>query len=147
HFGMIPRFLDRFEFDFFLVAMPYSLMDQEALKEELPLCERKGVSVVIGAPFASGILATGATAGARYGYQPPDADVTAKVQAIRAVCARHGVPLGAAALQFPFGHPSVRMLIPGPTSPAQVRSNLAWMRMPIPADLWAELKSEELLAA
>src|SRR5690606_28706867 len=58
HVGMIPRFLDRFEVDFFLVAMPYSLMDQEALREELPLCDQQGVSVVIGAPFASGILAT-----------------------------------------------------------------------------------------
>ena len=145
HVGMIPRFLDRFEVDFFLVAMPYSLMDQEALREELPLCDQQGVSVVIGAPFASGILATGAIAGARYGYQPPDVDVTAKVQAIRAVCERHGVPLGAAALQFPFGHPSVRMVIPGPNSPAQVRANLAWLRTPIPVDLWAELKSGGLL--
>ena len=147
HVGMIPRFLARFQVDFFLVAMPYSLVDQQALDEELPLCEEKGVSVVIGAPFASGILATGATAGARYGYQAPDDAITAKVQAIRAVCNRHAVPLGAAALQFPFGHPSVRMVIPGPNSPAQVRSNLAWMRAPIPADLWAELKQEGLLRA
>src|SRR5690606_2248800 len=101
HLGMIPRFLERFDVDFFLVAMPYSLMDQQALDEELPLCEQRGASVVIGAPFASGILATGATAAARYGSQPPEQSVADKVQAIRAVCERHGVPLGAAALQFP----------------------------------------------
>jgi D-threo-aldose 1-dehydrogenase len=147
HAGMIPRFLERFAVDFFLLAMPYSLMEQEALDDELPQCTQQGVSVVIGAPFASGILATGPTAGARYGYQPPDPAVTAKVEAIRQVCERHGVPLGAAALQFPLGHPAVRMVIPGPNSPAQVRSNLKWMRTAIPADLWAELKQERLLRA
>ncbi len=156
HVGMIPRFLARFEVDFFLVAMPYSLVDQDALDEELPLCEEKGASVVIGAPFASGILAAGmgganrapaAAPPARYGYQPPDERVTTKVRAIRDICERHQVPLGAAALQFPFGHPSVRMVIPGPNSAGQVRSNLAWMRTPIPADLWAELKQAGLLRA
>ena len=144
HVGMIPRFLARFEVDFFLVAMPYSLVDQDALDEELPLCQEKGVSVVIGAPFASGILASPS---ARYGYQPPDERVINRVAAIRAICERHQVPLGAAALQFPFGHPSVKMVIPGPNSAEQVRSNLAWMRTPIPADLWAELKQARLLRA
>ena len=151
HVGMIPRFLARFEIDFFLVAMPYSLVDQDALDEELPLCEEKGVSVVIGAPFASGILAAGMDGAkgpvpsARYGYQPADERISAKVRAIREVCDRHRVPLGAAALQFPFGHPSVRMVIPGPNSAEQVRSNLAWMRARIPGDLWAELKQAGLL--
>lgn len=147
HIGMIPRFLDHFDVDFFLLAMPYSLMDQDALDEDLPRCAQKNVSVVIGAPFASGILATGATPGARYGYQPPDERATRKVQAIRQVCERHQVPLGAAALQFPLGHPAVRSVIPGPSSPEQVRSNLKWMRTPIPAELWAELKREGLLRA
>ena len=144
HVGMIPRFLARFEVDFFLVAMPYSLVDQDALDEELPLCEQKGVSVVIGAPFASGILAS---ASARYGYQPADESVAGKVRAIREICERHQVPLGAAALQFPFGHPSVTMVIPGPNSAEQVRTNLAWMRTRIPGDLWAELKQARLLRA
>ena len=144
HVGMIPRFLARFDVDFFLMAMPYSLVDQEALDEELPLCEQKDVSVVIGAPFASGILALPS---ARYGYQPPDERVINKVGAIRAICERHQVPLGAAALQFLFGHPSVRMVIPGPNSAEQVRSNLAWMRARIPNDLWAELKQARLLRA
>ena len=144
HVGMIPRFLSRFEIDFFLVAMPYSLMDQEALDQELPLCAEKGVSVVIGAPFASGILAA---PGSRYGYQPPDERVLARVRAIRDVCEHHRVPLGAAALQFPFGHPSVKMVIPGPNAAEQVRSNLSWMRTRIPADVWAELKQAGLLRA
>ena len=147
HLGMIPRFLSRFPVDFFLLAMPYSLMDQGALDEELPLCAERDVSVVIGAPFASGILATGPTPSARYGYQPPDEQVLRKVGAIKEICERHHVPLGAVALQFPLGHPSVRMVIPGPNSPAQVRSNLKWMRMRIPGDLWAELKHERLLRA
>src|SRR5436190_3774979 len=145
--GMIPRFLDRFPLDFFLVAMPYTLLSQDALDEELPLCAERGAGVVIGAPFASGILAAGPDAGARatYAYRPAEAPVVEKTRRIAAVCRRHGVPLGAAALQFPLGHPAVAAVIPGPNTPAQVRANLEWMRTPIPAALWTDLKAEGLL--
>jgi D-threo-aldose 1-dehydrogenase len=147
--GMIPRFLDRFPLDFFLVAMPYTLLSQEALVEELPLCAEHGAGVVIGAPFASGILAKGpdSGAGATYAYRPAEAPVVEKTRRIAAVCQRHGVPLGAAALQFPLAHPLVAAVIPGPNTPAQVRTNLEWMRTPIPAALWSDLKSEGLLRA
>ena len=141
HTGMIPRFLERFDPDFFLVAMPYTLLDQDALDVELPLCASRNVSIVIGAPFASGLLAGGAT----YGYQSADDKVLARTRGIEAVCARHNVPLGAAALQFPFGHSTVAAVIPGPNSPAQAQTNLEWMRVEIPNDLWAELKREGLL--
>jgi D-threo-aldose 1-dehydrogenase len=145
--GMIPRFLERFPLDFFLVAMPYTLLNQAALETELPLCVERGADVVIGAPFASGILAKGPESGATYGYRPADQAVVEKTRRIDAVCRRHGVPIGAAALQFPLAHPAVAAVIPGPNSPDQVRANLEWMRAPIPADLWTELKAEGLLRA
>ena len=123
--GMIPRFLERFEIDFFLVAMPYTLLDQSGL-EELALCQARGVSVVIGAPYASGILVTGPQPGATYGYRSARTDVMDKAARIQAVCERHSVPLPAAALQFPFGHPSVASIIPGPLAPEHVGARARW---------------------
>jgi len=145
HLGMIPRFLDHFDMDYFLLAMPYTLLDQSALEEELPMCEKYGVSVIVGAVFASGILATGARPGSLYAYQPAEAPILDKVERIEAVCARHGVPIGAAAIQFPLAHPRVVSVIPGANAPAQVHENLANVCHPIPRDLWAELKRESLL--
>ncbi len=143
--GMMTRFLDFCEPDFWLVAMPYTLLRQEMLDEEFPLCEERGISVVIGAPFQSGILATGAIPGARSDYVTADEPTLAKVRRIEAVCARHDVPIAAAALQFVMGHPVVSAVIPGAASAAQAERNVATFRYPIPADLWAELKSEGLL--
>jgi D-threo-aldose 1-dehydrogenase len=144
--GMIPRFLERFPLDFFLVAMPYTLLEQRSLERELPLCQEKGVGIVIGAPFASGILARGPDSpAATYGYSAPQQEVLEKTRKIAAVCERHKVPLGAAALQFPLGHPSVAAIIPGPNHPSQVRSNLEWVRHPIPPAMWEELKGEGLI--
>ncbi len=102
---------------------------------------RKGIGFVIGAVFASGILATGAVQGARYAYAPATPEILAKVARIEAVCERHGVPLAAAALQFPFGHPSVASVIPGGLAPEHVTANVAAFRHPIPPALWAELKA------
>ena len=145
--GLIPRFLDLFDMDFFLVAMPYTLLHQEVLKEEFPRCVKRGVGFVIGAVFSSGVLATGAVPGAHYNYAPAPPDILERVRQIEAVCARHGVPLPAAALQFPLGHAGVASVIPGASRPAQVERNVAAFRHPIPADLWAELKAEQLLSA
>lgn len=147
HTGMIPQFLERFEMDYFLVAMPYTLLDQQALDGELALCAARGVSVVIGAPFASGILATGAVPGARYRYVAAEPDIVEKVKRIEAVCVRHAVPLAAAALQFPLFHPVVAATIPGADVPAQIEANVAHMKRAIPPAFWAELKSEGLLRA
>jgi D-threo-aldose 1-dehydrogenase len=143
--GMIPRFLDLFDPDFFLLAGRYTLLEQEALAVELPACVERGVGVVIGAVFNSGIGATGPVPGARYDYReatPPELEKAAQIQA---VCRRHSVPLAAAALQFPLWHPAVAAVIPGPVTPEQVGLNLAGLRHRIPADLWAELKAERLL--
>lgn len=147
HVGMIPRFLEHFDMDYFLLAMPYTLLDQSALDDELPLCQHRGVSVIIGAVFASGILATGGRPGSLYGYQRADARTIDKVNRVEAVCRRHATPLAAAALQFPLAHSQVVSVIPGANSPAQVQQNLKHMVHPIPDELWAELKQEGLLRA
>ncbi|MGB8437551.1 MAG: aldo/keto reductase [Burkholderiales bacterium] len=143
--GMIPRFLERFETDFFLVAMPYTLLDQTALDGELPLCVERNVAVVIGAVFSSGILARPTEPGAQYGYKPVEPDVRARVARIDAVCRRHGVPIGAAALQFPLAHPAVSSVIPGADSAEQVRTNMQWMRIAIPPAFWDALRAEKLV--
>jgi D-threo-aldose 1-dehydrogenase len=145
--GMMPRMLDLMELDFFLVALRYTLLDQRVLDYEFPRCMEHKVGFVIGGVFASGILATGAVAGAKNDYADASPEVMATVARIEAVCRRHNVPLAAAALQFPLGHHSVAAVIPGAVAPGQVKRNVAAFRHPIPADLWAELKHEGLLRA
>ncbi|MEZ5932662.1 MAG: aldo/keto reductase [Alphaproteobacteria bacterium] len=142
---MITRFLDRFDLDFFLVAMPYTLVDQAPLDDAFPRCAAKNVGIIIGSPYASGILATGPVEGAKYNYSPASAEVLAKVRGIQDVCRRYDVPLQAAALQFPLGHPSVAAIIPGAVRAEEVEQNLSYFRKEIPADCWAELKAEGLL--
>lgn len=143
--GTIPRFLERFELDFFLVALPYTLAEQPVLDAEFPLCEQRGVGVIIGGVFASGILATGPVPGARYNYAIVNEEQLGRIGRMQAVCGRHGVPLAAAALQFTLHHPIVASVIPGAFHPDHPRRNVESMRVEIPADLWAELKHEGLL--
>ena len=143
--GMIPRFLDLVDLDFFLVALTYNLLDQGSLAEEFPRCTEAGVGIVGGAIFASGILASGPVAGAYYNYAPASPEILEKTRRIEAVCQRHNTPLAAAAMQFPLAHPLVTAIIPGAIRPAHVESNLQLLHHPIPAQLWAELKDEGLL--
>ena len=145
HTGMIPRFLERFDIDYFLIAMPYTLLDQETLEGELQLCFERGVKIIIGAVFASGILATGATSSAQYRYQPAPTEIRNKVNQLQAVCDRHDINLSAAALQFPLAHPAVAAVIPGANSPQQVEQNLSAFKTTIPAAFWSDLRNEELL--
>jgi D-threo-aldose 1-dehydrogenase len=145
--GMIPRFLDLIDLDFFLVALSYNLLDHGVVDEEFPRCAEAGVGIIGGAIFASGILATGAVEGARYDYAPAPPHILEKVRRIEAVCRRHNTPLAAAAMQFPLAHPLVAAIIPGAIRPEHVETNLNLLRHPIPAQLWADLKSEGLLAA
>lgn len=142
--GSIPRVLDLLDLDYVIVAMPYTLLDQDALDAELPLCAERGVSVVIGAVFASGLLADDSGRGT-YDYAEAPSEVAARAQAIRGVCDRHGVSIAAAALQFPFGHPAVAAVIPGALSAGQVHENAERFRHEIPAALWEELIAEGLL--
>jgi D-threo-aldose 1-dehydrogenase len=131
--------------DFVIVAMPYTLLDQTALHTGMKRCIDNDISIVIGAPFASGILATGPgpTARYRYGIAPPD--VQERVQRIGDVCAGYGVSLQSAALQFPLAHPAVISIIPGGARPAEVAQNIASIQAPVPNAFWQELKSEGLL--
>jgi D-threo-aldose 1-dehydrogenase len=131
--------------DFVLVAMPYTLLDQEALHGGLARCRAEGIGVVIGAPFASGVLATGSAGGGRYGYAVAPPAVQEKVRRIEAVCAVHGVALAAAALQFPLAHPAVAAVIPGAARAAEVCANLAAVAAPIPPAFWSDLRAEGLI--
>jgi D-threo-aldose 1-dehydrogenase len=142
---MLARYLDRFDLDFFLVAMPYTLLDQAPLDDAVPRCVERRIGIVIGSPYASGVLATGPVEGAKYAYAPATPEVLEKTRRIQAVCERQGVPLAAAALQFPLGHPAVAAVIPGAVAPEEAARNAATMQVEIPADLWAELKREGLL--
>jgi len=135
------------DFDCFLLAGRYTLLEQGALDELLPWCAAKNVSLIIGGPYNSGILATGAVKGAKYNYEDAPREILERVAAIEAVCSRHGVPLKAAALQFPLGHQQVASIIPGARSQLEIDENVATFTTPIPADCWAELKHEGLVRA
>jgi D-threo-aldose 1-dehydrogenase len=142
---MLVRFAQEGDFDCFLLAGRYTLIDHTGLRELLPLCESKGISIIIGGPYNSGILATGARPGATYDYVDAKPAVLEKVSAIEAVCARHNVPLKAAALQFPMAHPAVRAIIPGARSVAEVEENFSLLNLDIPDDFWDELRHLNLL--
>jgi D-threo-aldose 1-dehydrogenase len=142
---MLCDFAEAGDFDYFLVAGRYTLLDQDSMPRLLPLCEKYKISLVIGGPYNSGILATGAIGGATYDYRPAIPEILERTRRIQAVCARQGVSLQAAALQFPLHHPVVASIIPGARSTAEVAANLAFAREVIPAQFWAELKFEGLI--
>ena len=142
---MLCDFAEAGDFDYFLLAGRYTLLDQDSLECLLPLCEKHSISLIIGGPYNSGILATGAVNGATYDYRPAMPEVMERTRRIEAVCARHGVALQAAALQFPLHNPLVASIIPGARSITEVQANLAFLQQPIPVDFWAELKAERLI--
>jgi D-threo-aldose 1-dehydrogenase len=135
--------------DVILLAGRYTLADQSALTELLPLCERRGVAIIAGGPFNSGILATGARphdgSAPYFNYAPAPPEIVARVAAIEAVCAEHDVPLQAAALQFPRAHPAVVNVLVGARSMAELEANLAHARHPIPASFWRALRERGLV--
>lgn len=137
--------LERCDMDIFLLAGRYTLLEQEALDTFLPMCEERGVGIVLGAPFNSGILATGARQDAYYNYETAPPEILERVDAIDRVCRRHGVRLIEAALRFPLLHPSVVSVIPGAQSVEEASDNVANTKVPIPDTLWADLKSKGLL--
>ena len=137
--------VERGDFDIFLLAGRYTLLEQEALDSFLPLCLARGVGIVIGGPYNSGVLATGARPGAFYNYNPAPDWVLAKVTKIEAVCAAHKVRLVDAAFQFPLLHPAVVSIIPGGQGVAEVDANVRAACAVIPAALWADLKAQGLM--
>ncbi|MBL8600271.1 MAG: aldo/keto reductase [Devosia sp.] len=131
--------------DFCIVAMPYTLLDQSALQTGLKRCVEQEISVIIGAPFASGILATGPGPNAKYRYGPAEPEIQEKVAKIMSVCDRHHVPLPAAALQFPLAHPSVVCVIPGGMKAEEVVANVHNIGVDIDGEFWRELRELNLI--
>ena len=142
---MLVRFARECEFDCFLLAGRYTLLDHVALRELLPLCVQKGISIVIGGPYNSGILATGAVPGAKFNYLDATPEILQKVGEIEAICARYSTPLQAAALQFPLAHPAVAAIIPGAKSAVEAEQNYRMIEFLIPAEFWAELRRNKFL--
>jgi D-threo-aldose 1-dehydrogenase len=136
---------ERGDFDCFLLAGRYTLLEQAPLDEFLPLCEQRRIGLIIGGVYNTGILATGAVKGAYFQYAPAPPEIMERVRKFEAVCARHRVRLPTAALQFPLGHPAVATVIPGTRAPSEVAQNLEIFAPTVPADFWAELKQQGLL--
>lgn len=139
--------VERGDFDIFLLAGRYTLLEQESLQSFLPLCVQRGIGIVIGGPYNSGVLATGAKPGAFYNYNLAPPDVLAKVAQIEAVCAAYSVRLVDAAFQFPLLHPAILSVIPGAQSVAEVEANARAAEASIPPAFWAHLKAEGLMRA
>ena len=141
----LGRFAQDGDFDCFLLAGRYTLLDQSGLAELLPLCQQKRISIILGGPYNSGILASDLSPGATYFYQEASPAVLERARRLKAACDRHGVPLPAAALQFGLAHPAVAATIPGARSTSEVEQNLEMVAFPVPADLWADMRDEGLI--
>lgn len=129
------------DWDAFLLAGRYTLLEQAPLHDLLPKCLAAGVSVVIGAPFNTGILAGRDT----WNYRPAPPEIVDRVRAVRAVCDSHDVPIVAAALQFPLAHPAVAAILPGPRNVAELEADAELLRYPIPPALWDDLRAAQFL--
>ena len=141
------RLLGLGDFDGFLLAGRYTLLEQEALTSFLPMCIERDVGIILGGPYNSGILASGPVPGAKYNYEDASEDILDRVRKIEAVCSAHGTKLIAAALQFVLGHPAVKTVIPGAVNGREVAANVELMGTAIPAGLWTDLQSEGLIRA
>jgi D-threo-aldose 1-dehydrogenase len=140
--SILERFAGDGDFDVFMLAGRYTLLDHTAEQSFLPLCEKKGIGVLMAAPFNSGILATGSIPGATYFYQTAEADIVERVRRIEAICTRHKVALAAAALQFPLRNRAITSVVTGMRDLNEARSNLAHMRTPLPPAFWDDLERE-----
>lgn len=142
---MLADFARDGDFDCFLLAGRYSLLEQGALDELLPLCAQKDIGILAGGTYNSGILAKGATAGAKYNYGDAPPEILERARGLEAVSERHGVDIKAAASQFALAHPVVTAIIPGTRQPDRVTENFELLKVEIPGDYWAELKAEGLI--
>jgi D-threo-aldose 1-dehydrogenase len=143
------RFVRSGNFDVVMIAGHYTLLDNDALDALLPEAARRGTAVVAAAIFSSGVLAAPSTSldTATYFYRPAPDAVTARVRQIRDICTKHGVPIQAAALQFPLANPTVAAIIVGMSEVDHVPANVGWATFPIPDALWDELRAARLLRA
>jgi D-threo-aldose 1-dehydrogenase len=141
---MLARFAREADFDCFLLAGRYTLLDQRGLDELLPLCLERGIAIIAGGVLNSGILA-GPRPGATYNYRPAPPELLERARRLEAVCERHGVPLKAAALQFPLGHPAVATVVVGARSAAQVEEDVRMFEWEVPPALWSDLAADGLI--
>jgi D-threo-aldose 1-dehydrogenase len=137
--------LANFDIDCALLAGRYTLLEQATLNDLLPACEARGVSILLGGAFNSGILAQGVEGDLKFNYGAAPPEVIERVARLEAVCRKHDVPLAAAALQFPRAHPAVATVLTGARSADELRENVASFERPIPAALWTALHDEGLL--
>jgi D-threo-aldose 1-dehydrogenase len=144
--NVMTRIIERYPIDIVLVPEHYSLLSQFALDGLLPLCERNNVSVVVGTPFNSGILASDLDGPALFNYRRAPEEIMDRAKALKAICDRRGASLKAAAIQFVLAHPCVVSTIPGPSTIAQLEENAELSAADIPGDVWAEMKAEGLIA-
>jgi D-threo-aldose 1-dehydrogenase len=144
---LLVRLAREAEFDCFLLAGRYTLLDQVALHDLLPLATEQGIAIYVGGPFNSGILADPHADHPNFNYGPATAEWIDKARRLDAACQRHNVPLKAAAIQFPLGHPAVVSVLSGARSVAELDENIAMFQTPIPAALWDDLRAEGLLDA
>ncbi len=140
-------FADAVDLDCYMLAGRYTLLVQGGLDDLLPRARAKGFSIVVAGPFNSGILAPGTGGGGRYQYSDAPPAIVDRVRRIEAACARHGVPLGAAAIQFPLGLDCVASVVTGAVKPAEILQNRSWMVQDIPQALWDDLRENGLIAA
>ena len=139
------RMVERFDLDLILLAGRYTLLDQSALPEFLPLCLERNVKLAIGGPYNSGILARDLDQPVSFEYQPAPAHIVERARQLKALCDRHAVELKAAALQFLFGHAAVATAVPGAATIEELEDNVRVMQVEIPRDLWGDMKNEGLL--
>ena len=139
--------MDLMDVDCFLLAGRFTLLEQEPLDEFLPKCLDRRVSIIVGGPYNSGILATDDRRRATYDYKPAPEHLWRKAQAIRRMCESHGVDPRAAALRYPLRHPSVAAVIPGVRAIEEVETNLGLFAAGIPEALWRDLADADLARA
>ena len=148
HTEQLVRFAKEADFDCFLLAGRYSILEQTALDELLPLCEQKGIAIIAGGTYNSGILASGSKGGAdgaRYNYAEAPPEIVARVQKLEQLAAAHSVDLRAASSQFVLAHPVVACIVPGTRRPERVLQNLDLCRVEIPSAFWQELRDQGLV--
>jgi len=145
--GDFERAAAEIDLDFALIAMPYTLLEQGSLHTSMADCVRRNISVIIGSPFASGILATGANSTANYAYVAAPQEIQEKTRQLEAICKAHGVSILAAALQFPMAHPAVVSIIPGATQASYVTQDIAAFETTIPDSFWSDIKAQGLVVA
>lgn len=136
---------ERCDMDLFLLAGRYTLLEQDPLTTLFPICEEKGIGIVLGGAFNSGILATGAKPGAKFNYHPASKEILERVAKIEAVCSMHNVRLIDAAVQFPLAHPAVVTLLPGAKNVAEAKGAGEFLSANIPAEFWSDLVHQNLL--